>query len=645
MTSAASQPERERGTRVSVIPLVPVWRVDRRFDYALPSKLQPVVQVGSLVRVPFGNRRVRAVVASLQLATTEGLEEVVALVAGSPVAPGRLIDVFDWLARRYAAPLGRAFERAVPPRVRMKVASPEPLDSAPGSGEPRLTAYAGGADLIRTLQSGPASNWLVRTLSGEDHGALIVEMIEAALSDGGQALVAVPEVRWGSATLERLSTRWPQTARVDSAQPDGERALAWLRIGAGAPLGAGGRSTVLAPAERLKLIVIDDEPHVSYKEDRSPRYDARRVALERARIQSASCVFVTPTPSIEVGAGAREGSYREVIPDRAEERSSRPIVETVAPPSDRVFSHELHERIRDTLKNGERVALLVAARGYARAMWCATCRRSVRCPACESGLFYDRVAETVRCSHCGFGAPAPSACPHCGSREFRYVGAGSERLSEQLRKSFPRATVGRMDPDVIGDIDNHPGDVDIYVTTWIGTKPALRPSVSLVGVLDADSLLRRPDFRAAENTYQALAAMSAWAGPASKGGRLVVQTAEPEHHAIQAVVRADYGFWLDRELEERRELSYPPFAELIRATSFGPRKQGLIERAAGVARETGARVLGPVEIKSVIGAGQLEEGLEILVKATDAEPVSHALRGILASVPAGSRLRVDVDPR
>jgi primosomal protein N' (replication factor Y) (superfamily II helicase) len=645
MTSAASQPERERGTGVSVVPLVPVWRVDHRFDYALPPKLQPLVKVGSLVRVPFGNRRVRAVVASLQPTATEGLEEVVALVAGAPVAPGRLIEVFDWLARRYAAPQGRAFERAVPPRVRLKVASPQALDTASAGQPRRLTTYAGGEDLLRALQGGSASNWSVRTLSGEDHGALIVEMIESALNEGGQALVAVPEVRWGSATLGRLSERWPQTARVDSAQPPGERSSAWLRIGAGAPLGAGGRSTVLAPAEQLRLIVVDDEHHVSYKEDRSPRYDARRVALERARVQGASCVFVSPTPSLEVAAPARDGIYGEVAPGRADERSSRPIVETVAPSTDRVFSHELHERIRDTLKNGERIALLVPARGYARALWCATCRRSVRCPACESGLFYDRLAETVRCVHCGFRAPAPSACPNCGSREFRYVGAGSERLSEQLRKSFPRATVGRMDPDVIGDVDKHPRDVDIYVTTWIGTKQALRPSVRLVGVLDADSLLRRPDFRAAENTYQALAEMSAWAGPASQGGRLVIQTAEPGHHAIQAVVRADYGFWVDSELEERRELSYPPFAELVRATTYGPRKQGLIERAAGLAREIGAVVLGPVEVKSVVGAGQLEEGLEILVKAADAEPVARALRGILASVPTGSRLRVDVDPR
>lgn len=642
MSSAASQPERD-GAVVSVVPLVPVWRVDRRFDYALPAKLREVVQVGSLVRVPFGNRRVRAVVASMRHGPTDDLEEVVALVAGAPIAPGPLIGLFEWLAQRYVAPVGGAFGRAVPPRVRMTVASPEALDT--GSDEERsLSAYTGGADLVRSLQNEP-STWCVRTLGGEDHGALIIEMVDAALSAGGQALVAVPEVRWGSATLERLSARWPQAARVDSAQPDNERAHAWLRIGAGAPLGAGGRSTVLAPAERLRLIVIDDEHHLSYKEDRSPRYDARRVALERAHIQGASCVFVSPTPSVETGAAARTGAYRAVVPDRADERSARPVVETVGPPRDRVFSHELHERIRDALARGDRVALLAAARGYARALWCATCRRSVRCPACESGLFYDRVNESVRCSHCGFGAPAPGTCPHCGAREFRYVGAGTERLSEQLSKSFPRASVGRMDPDVIGDVDEHPGEVDIYVTTWIGTKPALRPSVRLVGVLDADSLLRRPDFRAAENAYQALAAMSAWAGPASDGGRLVIQTAEPEHYAIQAVVRADYGFWLERELEERRELGYPPFAELIRATSYGPRRRGLIERAAGVARAEGARVLGPVEVRSVVGEGELEDGLEILIKAGDAEPVARELRGILASAPAGSRLRVDVDPR
>jgi len=643
MTSAASPPK--RGVTVSVVPLVPAWRVDRTFDYALPVNLRASVGVGSLVRVPFGARRTRAIVTAVAEGDASGLEEVIALVAGAPVAPGVMTEVLTWLAQRYVCPLGRAFQRAVPARVRMRVAAPTALET--GRAAQHLPSYDGGDALLDALHKRTPGAWCVRTLPGVDRGTLITELVEAALAHGGQALVAVPEVRFGSAVIDSLTERWPGLARLDSAQPDNERAHAWLRVGAGAPLGAGGRSTVLAPAGELRLIVIDEEHHPSYKEDRSPRYDARKVALQRAALGRAVCVFIGPTPSVETGAAALNGAFGSVVGSRAEARALRPVVETVAPPRDRVFSRELHQRIQGALRAGERSALLVSARGYARALWCAACARSVRCPVCERGLFYDRVLTSVRCSHCRWRAPAPTSCPSCDSGALRYLGAGSERLSEQLAKAFPRARVARMDPDLIGhlDQDGPPHDVDIYVTTWIGTKPAIRPPVSLVGVLDADSLLRRPDWRAAENAYQALAAMAEWAGPASDGGRLVVQTAEPNHYSVQAVIRGDYDFFLRHELAQRAELGYPPYSELIRATSYGMRRQGLIERAAGLARAAGARVLGPIEIDTVVGPGELEEGLEILIKATDAEPVARALRGILASTPAGSRLRIDVDPR
>ncbi|MGH2734107.1 MAG: hypothetical protein ACRDKZ_00895, partial [Actinomycetota bacterium] len=214
----------------------------------------------------------------------------------------------------------------------------------------------------------------------------------------------------------------------------------------------------------------------------------------------------------------------------------------------------------------------------------------------------------------------------------------------QLGKAFPRARIQRVDPGV-DPLAPEAEPPDIYVTTWVGTKPSLRPPVSLVGVLDADSLLRRPDWRAAEHAYQALAAMAEWAGPAAAGGRLVVQTAEPGHYAVQAVVRGDFSFFLEREVTQRRELGYPPFSELIRATGFGPRRAGLIERVAGVARRAGARVLGPIELRTPTGEAELEDALEVLVKCDRAEPVCDELRGILAAVPAGNRVRIDVDPR
>lgn len=199
----------------------------------------------------------------------------------------------------------------------------------------------------------------------------------------------------------------------------------------------------------------------------------------------------------------------------------------------------------------------------------------------------------------------------------------------------------RADPDVIDEVVRDRTPSDIYVTTWIGTKPAIRPPVSLVGVLDADALIRRPDWRAAESGYQALAAMAEWAGPSRDGGRLVVQTAEPTHHAVQSVVRADYGFFLSRELPHREELGYPPFRELIKVSAGGSVAPELIERAAAVGRSHGARVLGPIEV----GVHRDDARVEILMKCVDATPVGADLRGILASVPAGGRLRVDVDPR
>ena len=258
-------------------------------------------------------------------------------------------------------------------------------------------------------------------------------------------------------------------------------------------------------------------------------------------------------------------------------------------------------------------------------------------------MIFERSLRRVRCPRCAAAAPPPDTCPHCGASDFRHLGAGSERLAEQLTKAFPRARVQRMDPESLaasGAEGPDTSQADIYITTWIGTKQAFRPDVGLVGVVDADALIRRPDFRAAEHAYQAFAEMAEWAVPRSQGGRLFLQTGEPGHHAVQAVVRGDYTFFLERESEQRRELAYPPFGELVRLQASGERAAELAEQAAAAARSSGGRVLGPIE---VVGPG--EPILEMLVKCPDALAVARALRVILPGLSAGSRLRVDVDPR
>jgi primosomal protein N' (replication factor Y) len=626
--------------RVSVVPLVPAWRVDRTFTYSVPEKLSGKLSRGSLVRVPFGGRNVRAIVVDTEAPDAPDLLDVAAAIVEQPLTPPPLDRLLERVAERYVTPRSICLTRTIPPRVRVKVPPAEPLTTAP-VGE-SVAALDGGRELLASIRAGKGGTWVLRPVPGSDRGETIAELVAAAAAAGGAALVGVPEVHYGAPVLDALGARWPGAARVDSSESDPDRARSWLRLAAGHGLGLGGRSVVLAPAPSLRLVVLDEEHHRSYKEDRSPRYDARRVAAERARLQGATCVFVSATPSVESGSRAASGEWGSVAPGRAERRAARPVVEVAEVPEDRALGPLLHDRMADVLRGGGRVALLVARRGFARTLWCASCRRSLRCPRCEAGLAFDRSPRRVRCPRCGFAAAPPDECPSCGGNEWRYLGAGSERLAEQLAKSFPRAAVRRVDPDTLAS-DERPEPMSgpgIYVTTWVGTKPVLRPDASLVGVLDADSLLRRPDWRAAEEGYQALAAMAEWAGPAGSGGRLVLQTGEPGHHAVQAVARGDYAFFLERELEARRELHYPPFSELVKLSARGPEAARLMDEANAVCRAAGARVLGPIEAR--VGG---EPELQTLVKCRDALAITPGLRGILATAPAGTRLRVDVDPR
>ena len=629
--------------RVSVVPLVPAWRVDRAYTYTVPEKLRGKLTTGSLVRVPFGGRNVRAVVvADDATETAETLLDVKALVVDDPLTPPPLDRLIAWVADRYTTPRSICLSRTIPPRVRVEVPPPQPLVEAPLTGA-LVARLHGGRALLDAIREGKSGTCVLRPVPSTDRGDLIAELVNAAAGTGGAALVAVPEVRYGAPVLDRLSAVWPEAARVESSEDDAERARSWLRLAQGHGLGLGGRSVVFAPAPSLRLIVIDEEHHLSYKEDRSPRYDARRVAVERARLQGAVCVLVSATPSLDLAERQASSGWHDVYPERLDRRMARTLVEVVPRQPDRVLGSDLHDRMARALRGHARVGLLSTRRGFARTLWCASCRRSLRCPACEAGLAFDRNPGTVRCPRCSFSSPAPAECPTCRGTEWRYLGAGTERLREQLAKAFPRAVVARMDPDVLAaaepDLDAKP---DVYVTTWIGTKPVLRPDVSLVGVLDADAWLRRPDWRAAEDGYQALAAMAEWAGPAAAGGRIVLQTQEPGHHAIQAIARGDHDFFAARELEARRELGYPPFSELVKLSARGPHAKELIDEANSVCRAAGARVLGPISVRA---PGSDEEELQTLVKCRDALAVTPGLRGILARAPAGSRLRVDVDPR
>ena len=582
------------------------------------------------MKIPFGGRKVRGVVVGDDPAPEGELEEIDSLVVDPPVAPAPLPQLLEWIALRYATPRGVAFGRVVPPRVRVKVEEP-PAERRRMTAT-RLPSYSGGGELLEALRARRPGTWSVRVTPVEDRGAVIAELVAAAR---GSALVAVPEVALGSPTIDALVAAFPDVARIDSALPDMERARGLLRLASGGRLGVGGRAAVLAPATDLALIVVEDDAHASFKDDRGPRYEARVVARERARLGGATCVFVSASPSVEIAAAARAGDIGSVHPTRAMERAARPVVEIMPPPPEGGISVALQRRVRDALRDGEKVAVLAPRRGYARTLWCSACNRSLRCRRCETALAFHAEPRGMRCPHCGATEPPPDVCPHCGASEFRFLGSGSHRLEEQLTKSFPHVPVARLDADAPEPVAPTEGP-SIYVTTYFGLKPSLRPPARLVCVLDGDGMIRRPDLRATENAFHTLVELAGWAGPASSGGRVVVQSTEPNHHVLQALVRADPGYFLEQELALREELSYPPFGELVRLSTTGPSAATVMDEAVRSLRKAGERVLGPVAS---------DEGREALVKTADGGAVARRLRLMLPVVPRGTRLRVDVDPR
>jgi len=604
--------------------------VDRTFSYRVPSEIAACVVDGALVRIPFGGRNVRGLVTSDDPEPGEGLEEIAGMVVDLPVAPAPMPQLLEWLALRYATPRGVAFARVVPPRVRVRTSEVERTGAAPVPS--RILTYERGDALIDALRARRPSTWSVRVTPDEPRGPLIAELVGAA---PGSVLVAVPEVAHGSPTLDALGAAFPDLARVDSALSDMDRARGLMRLAGGARLGAGGRAAVLAPATDLSLIVVADDAHPSFKDDRGPRYEARIVAAERARLSGAVCVFVGASPSVEVASAARAGAIGSVHPSRDVERAARPLTEVLEPPSEGGISVGMQRRIRDALRAGEKVAVVAPRRGYARTLWCSACRRSLRCRRCETALAFHVEPRSLRCPHCGATESPPDVCPHCGASDFRYLGAGSHRFEEQLAKAFPHVPVTRLDVDSPEPVAASDGP-SIYVTTYFGIKPSLRPPARLVTVIDGDGMIRRPELRAAETAFHTLVELAGWAGPASGGGHLVVQSTEPHHHVLQALVRADHAFFLERELALREELAYPPFGELVRLTATGPSGPAVMEEAVRSLRKAGERVLGPVAAA---------EGQEALVKCRDGGVVAERLRLMLPGVPRGTRLRVDVDPR
>lgn len=495
------------------------------------------------------------------------------------------------------------------------------------------------------------------TASGKT--AIYAEAIGAALAAGRGALVLVPEIALATPLLDRLRHDLGEdVVMLHSAMSDGERADEWRRIRAGAArVVVGTRVAALTPPEPLGLVVVDEEHDAAYKSDRTPRYQARDVAVVLGELAEAPVILGSATPDIISIGRAREGQAQHLrLRGR---RSGTPVTveitdmrEELAEGNRGLLSAALAEAL-ETLDTsaGERAILMINRRGAASVVLCRDCGYVQICPECQRPLVFHAQAVALRCHHCGASAPVARRCPSCSSVRIRYLGGGTERVEQELRIRFPQLRVARLDRDVVERkgaaarvIDDFTaGASDVLVGTSLVAKGLDVPEVTLVGVVSSDIALNLPDERAAERTWQLLTQAVGRAGRGERPGRAIVQTYQPEHPAIEAVEQGDAGPFIEAELERRRRFGSPPFGRLIKLTAALPEREKAesvakdkVAELRARAKELGLRVdvLGPVPAYIARRGGRWR--FHVVLRGSDPAVV-------LGGDP-GAPWSVDVDP-
>lgn len=522
------------------------------------------------------------------------------------------------------------------------------------------------AALDAILGAAPGSEILVDGVTGSGKTEVYIRAVEAVLRAGRQAIVLVPEISLTPQTVGRFRSRFgSQLAVLHSRLSDGERYDQWQLVQRGeARLVIGARSALFAPAEDLGLIVIDEEHEPSYKQGPEPRYHARDVAREIARRSGAVLVLGSATPALETVHAVRSGAAIAcVLPDRAT-GAPMPDVTVVdmtrefADGNRSMFSRALASALEDTMRRRRKAVLYINRRGFATFVLCRECGFVPRCGSCSVSLTYHESRATLQCHHCGHREPMPVRCPRCTSPYLRRFGAGTQRVEAEIAARWPDTPVVRMDADTTRGKGGHERILQAFeelpfgvlVGTQMVAKGLDYPDIDLVGVVDADTSMHLPDFRATERTFQLLMQVSGRAGRSGPAGTVVVQTYWPDHPAVRAVLTRDREALYDAELAERAALSYPPFGRLGRALVAAPSPSDAAAIAASLAEELRGRapdewqILGPTEPAVAKLKGLFRQ--HVVVRAPAGAALGPALWDAVASLrlPATARVAIDVDP-
>jgi primosomal protein N' (replication factor Y) (superfamily II helicase) len=630
----------------SVFPLVTTRVLAREFTYEVEDGVGP----GAIVSMPLGRGRARGLVVSLEDAAPAGVDvRPVEAVVGQ--VPSALVELALWLADYYGSTPGRALALVAPELPKRRKVQPPPAErqALAGEAEPASLTDEQRAAVERIVAGG--GPYLLYGPTGSGKTEVYLQACADMLERGLGAIVLVPEIALAPQTVGRVRARFgDRVAILHSGLTDAERRDERERIAAGeARIVVGARSAIFAPVRGLGLIVVDEEHDASYKQDSDPRYDARTVAAKRAALEGAVAVYGSATPRPESWAslerldlGARLGA--SLPPVRVVDLRREAGYPLSAP---------LLEELRGVAERGGKAILLLNRRGIAPALHCRACGQTIRCPNCDVALVLHR-DDSLRCHHCGHTEPSPDVCPSCGSAELARLGAGTQKLERELAREFPELELIRLDADTTAKPELltaalrrfAEADRAVLLGTQMVAKGHHFSGVELAAVVDADTALALPDFRAEERTFQLLTQLAGRSGRDAPG-RVLVQTFQPDARPIAYAARHDVPRFLAEELDRRRDLGYPPFRHLVRilVTGSDPGQvlKALDEMRAGL---PDADVLGPAPLLRLRGRHRAQ----LVVKTDRPRAVAaRAARLLAAAAPAmrraGLTAVVDVDPQ
>jgi primosomal protein N' (replication factor Y) len=525
------------------------------------------------------------------------------------------------------------------------------------------------AEIWRWLVPGKFAAGLLHGVTGSGKTEVYLGAIEAAISRGKTAIVLVPEIALTLWVGRLVRARFGETVAVlHSGLSDVERAREWWRVRHGqASIVVGTRSAVFAPLENLGLIIVDEEQETSYKQEETPRYNGRDVAVYRARLEGAVALLGSATPSLETYHNARSGKYHLLeLTSRVE---NRPLADVRVVDLREEFrqqhkaapvSESLRAAIALRLEEKTQAMVLINRRGYSWSLLCRSCGAFVQCENCSIALTYHKSRQRLECHYCGYAIHPPKKCPKCNGEYMYFVGDGAERVEEYLREKFPSARIARLDRDTVRTKREYQqilgafadGELDILVGTQMVAKGHDFQRVTLVGVVAADLALGRPDFRAAERTFQLLTQVAGRAGRGELAGEVLVETYYPEHYAIQLAVQQDYVSFYEKEAHFRRMLHYPPFTALASVLVRDRKIENAIRWSRALAgyfapfENRGVKILGPAA--APLARLRKDYRFQFVLKSPKRSALSLALSGALDFCDAkkipDTAVIVDVDP-